>query len=375
MRVIDENRLRDKFDQVLPWLDELQRRVMLAAEAVQLGRGGVALVARTSGVSPVTINKGLRELHKGLPAKVCGSRLRAPGAGRKESTELQPGLVDALESLMEPDCREVPHSPLRWSCTGTRQLAAKLSAAGFTASHQLVHRLLTTRDYRLQAKSRKRSSGPEPAAQFRYIAHQADHFRTAGQPVLVLDMKKKNLLGTLDELQESLIDEALDRDTATFAVEAVGRWWRRVGRELYSNVEGLMISAGGAELNLSWAKTWQLELARLAQEQGLVITVCHLPTGTMKWTGLEHQLASHVTMHWQGRPLLSHDVVVSCLTSGKTHTVEAQAAPEEENQEIWLAEDKLVPNQLKLRRHEFHGEWNYTLHGILPDLNHFEEVY
>lgn len=185
---IDEDKLRQKLSSVLPLLDERQKRVLLAAESRQLGRGGVTLVSRLSGLSRVSIHKGLLELDTVLTGSV-----RSPGAGRKEATDLQPDLLAALDALVDPESRGDPMSPLRWTSKSTRQLARVLREAGFTASHQLVRRLLADMHYRLQGNSKSQEGGihPDRDAQFKYIARTASKFLAAGLPVISVDTKKK----------------------------------------------------------------------------------------------------------------------------------------------------------------------------------------
>lgn len=396
---IDEEKLRQKLSSVLPLLDERQKRVLLAAESRQLGHGGVTLVARLSGLSRVSIHKGLLELDTPLSGDV-----RSPGAGRKEATELQPDLLAALDALVDPESRGDPMSPLRWTSKSTRQLARALREAGFNASHQLVRRLLADMHYRLQGNSKSQEGGihPDRDAQFKYIARTASKFLAVGLPVISVDTKKKELVGDfknggreyqpegtpervrVHDFKDPILGKAIpygvydvarnegwvnvgvDHDTATFAVESIRRWWLFMGKQSYPNADRLLICADGGGSNGSRVRLWKLELARLAQEIGLKITVCHLPPGTSKWNKIEHRLFSQITMNWRGRPLISLEVIIECIAATTTTTgLTVQAVLDTSTYPIGVTTSDEELATLKLRRHKFHGEWNYTLNGIL----------
>lgn len=396
---IDEEKLRQKFCSVLPILDERQKRILLAAEARQLGRGGVSLCSRLSGLSRVSIHKGLLELDEDLQGKV-----RTPGAGRKPATETQPELLAALDALVDPDSRGDPMSPLRWTNKSTRSLARALQGQGFAVSHQLVRTLLLEMSYRLQGnrKSREGSSHPDRDAQFKYISSKAKQFLDAGWPVISVDTKKKELVGDFKnggrEYQpqgkpelvrthdfkdpilgkaipygvydlarnEGWVNIGIDHDTAAFAVESIRRWWYYMGKSSYPDAKQLMICADGGGSNGSRVRLWKLELAKLSRELGLQITVSHFPPGTSKWNKIEHRLFSQITMNWRGRPLTSLEVIVECISATTTTTglnVKAVVDTASYPSGIKVSDEEFAG--LKLRRHKFHGEWNYTVSGFL----------
>ena len=398
MAVIEEALAR-KFEAVLPLLDERQQRVLLGAEARAWGRGGVGVVARAAKVSRTTVSKGLAEIVAGVAPS---TRVRCAGGGRKQLTGHDPELVAALERLVDPGTRGDSMSPLRWTSKSTRTLAEQLREQGHKVGYRTVGKLLRGLGYRLQA-TRKMLEGkqhPDRDAQFRYLADQAKAFLAGGDPVISVDTKKKELVGefanggreyqpkgqpervnTYDfpSLTEGKaipygvydvgdnsgwVSVGVDHDTAAFAVATIRNWWQHVGRHRYPNSGRLLISADGGGSNSSRSRTWKAELAKLAAETGLEITVCHLPPGTSKWNKIEHRLFSHISMNWRGRPLESHEVVVETIAATTTRqglTVHAELDPGAYPTGIKVTDQKL--KALPRRPHDFHPDWNYT---ILP---------
>lgn len=346
-------------------------------------------------MSRVSIHSGLADLGAVLKGKV-----RTPGGGRKPVQETQPDLIDAL---VAPETRGDPISPLRWTSKSTRRLSEALAEPGFQASTVLVTKLLRNMGYSLQgnSKTREGKNHPDRDAQFRYLARHAAKFQAAGQPVISVDTKKKELVGDfknggreyqregepeevrVHDFKDPVLGKAIpygvydlarnegwvnvgtDHDTSTFAVESIRRWWLYMGKERYPNATELMISADGGGSNGSRARLWKLELAKFAEETGLKITVCHLPPGTSKWNKIEHRLFSYISMNWRGRPLVTHEVVVECIAATTTSTglkVEAILDTGEYPTGTVVLDEELAA--IKIRRHKFHGEWNYTLSGI-----------
>lgn len=394
----DEERLRQKVNSVLPLLDERQRRVFLAAEARYHGRGGVTAVSRASGISRVTIHRGIEELDTEQAGKV-----RAPGAGRKKVSDALPGLVEALNALVDKDSRGDPMSPLRWTCKSTRQLVTALGLQGFSVSHEKVAQLLKDLGFSLQANMKTREGGkhPDRNAQFEYLAKQVAERQASGQPVISVDTKKKELVGDFKNggrewqpkgqpeevrvhdfkdpelgkavpygvydvsLNQGWVNVGTDHDTAAFAVESIRRWWYAMGQQSYPGAAELFISADGGGSNGSRVRLWKLELAKLAQEIGLEVTVCHLPPGTSKWNKIEHRLFSHITMNWRGRPLVSHEVIVESIAATTTRTgLKIQAGLDRSMypKSLKVTDEELA--EIDITRHEFHGEWNYTIKGF-----------
>ena len=338
-RVSDED-LRAKFAVLLPALDERQRRLLLGAEARALGRGGIARVAAAAGASLPTVSRGLAEVRTG---GVGDGRVRKPGGGRKSLTETDPGLVKALEALVDPVTRGDPMSPLRWTTKSTRHLADTLTAGGHAVSHVRVGELLHSLGYSLQsnAKAVEGKQHPDRDAQFGHINDTARRYLKAGDPVISCDTKKKELVGEtpgyknngrdwqpegdpvrvgVHDFPDPAIPKAVpygiydlrantgwvtvgcDGDTAAFAVATLRRWWTQVGKVAYPNAKRLLINADAGGSNGYRVRLWKLELAQLATDTGLAITVCHYPPGTSKWNKIEHRLFAAITSNWAGRP-------------------------------------------------------------------------
>jgi len=386
-----------RYAAIAPHLNERQRRLWVGAEAKVLGRGGIALVSRATGVSRPTIYKALAEIDA---PPVTAGRVRQPGAGRKRITETDPDLAAALDALVDPDSRGDPESPLRWTCKSTGQLALALTRGGHPVSSVTVAILLREAGYSLQANAKTTEGGqhPDRDAQFRYLNEQAREFRDAGLPVVSVDAKKKELIGEfknvgrewepkgepvpvnvhdfmVPELGKAIpygvydternvawVSVGQDHDTANFAVETLRRWWAGDGATAYSGADQLMISCDCGGSNGYRVRAWKHQLSRFAAESGLAITVCHLPPGTSKWNKIEHRLFSHISMNWRGRPLTSHEVVVNLIAATTTRTgLKVHAELDSRNYPKGLAVTDNEMSGIDLRPHAFHGEWNYTI--------------
>lgn len=403
---IDEQVLAAKFDVILPHLDERQRRLVLAAEARSLGYGGIALVARASAVSRVTITAGVGELEAG--EEPMPGRARRAGGGRKTLTETDPGLLDALDALVEPDTRGDPMTRLRWTTRSTRNLADDLREQGHRVSHHSVGRLLTgPLGYSLQANA-KTVEGKQHAdrdAQFRYVNDQVTTRLSAGEPVISVDAKKKELIGDYANVGRAwrpadnphrvdvhdfpgpagkavpygVYDLAADAgwvsvgwhgDTASFAVASIRRWWQAVGRTTYPDATSLLITADAGGSNGYRLRLWKKELAAFAADTGIQITVSHMPPGTSKWNKIEHRLFSHISMNWAGQPLTSHEVAVNLITGTKTRTgltVRAERDTGLYPRGVKVSDREMTELMKQhVTPHRFHGEWNYDI--TTPDM-------
>jgi transposase len=396
--------LAEKFRLVWPHLNERQRRVLLGAEAKVRGRGGISQVAEAAGISWPTVQKSVRELEQPGPA-LPPDRARQAGGGRKPVELKDPGLIEALDALVDPDSRGDPESPLRWTVKSTRQLADALTAHGHPVSHRVVGELLHSMGYSLQS-NRKTIEGaqhPDRNAQFEYIHDQIQRYLRAGQPVVSVDTKKKELVGQfknagqewrpkgqaervkVHDFEEAEQGKAIpygvydigqdagwvsvgqDHDTASFAVESLRRWWGQVGRPAYPKARRLLISADSGGSNGSRLRLWKWELARWARETDLEITVCHLPPGTSKWNRIEHRLFSHISMNWRGRPLTSHEVVVHLIGAARTRSglhVQAEMDAGSYPKGTRISDTDFA--RLRIERHKFHGDWNYTIPSQQP---------
>ena len=362
------------------------------------GYGGVALVSRITGLARSTIGRGLGELRSG--AAIDPKRVRRAGGGRKALAAQDATLLDDLRGLVEPETRGDPEAPLLWTAKSLRKLAAGLQALGHRIGHNVVGDVLREMGYSLQAnrKTREGSHHPDRDAQFGYINQQVTAALAAGEPAISVDTKKKELVGDFKNagreyrpkgqpepvrVHDFLIPElgraapygvydigdnagwvslGIDHDTASFAVNAIRRWWQTMGQQRYPEARRLTITADGGGSNGARVRLWKLELQRLADELGLAITVCHLPPGTSKWNKIEHRLFSFITQNWRGKPLVSHQVIVQLIAATTTKaglTVRCELDTNSYPAGIKVADAELA--SVNLQRHDFHGEWNYTI--------------
>ncbi len=389
--------LAEKFATILPHLNERQRRLLVAAEARVLGRGGISRAARASGLSRPTIQAALRELDQ---PGATPARVRQLGGGRKPARMADPALLTELEALVEPTTRGDPMSPLRWTCKSTRQLAQALTQRGHPVSHQVVADLLRAAGYSLQAPRKTLEGGqhPDRDAQFRYLNDQITTFLEQQLPVVSVDTKKKELVGAfknggrewqpsgqpepvkVHDFPDPAVGKAIpygiydvgrntgwvtvgqDHDTASFAVASLRRWWEQVGQPTYPQADQLLICADGGGSNGSRVRLWKVELQQFVDATGIRVSVCHLPPGTSKWNKIEHRLFAHISLNWRGRPLVSHEVVVELIGATTTRTglqVHAELDPASYPTKIKVTDTQLAAVQLT--PHAFHGEWNYTI--------------
>jgi transposase len=396
----DRDRLVGRLAEIKPYLDERQWRLLLGAEARAIGRGGIKWVAGAVGVSADTVAKGAGELERGVAPD---GRVRRKGAGRPALEQADPALVEALESLVDPESRGDPESPLRWTTKSTSHLAGELVRAGHQVSDRSVARLLKRAGYSLQsnAKTVEGRQHPDRDAQFRYLNAQVVAFQGSGDPVISVDTKKKELVGNfagggvewepaghprrvnVHDFADPKLGKAVpygvydvtantgwvnvgtDADTGAFAVESIRRWWNTVGRAAYPHASRLLITADSGGSNGSRLRLWKTELASFAAETGLSITVGHLPPGTSKWNRIEHRLFCHISMNWRGRPLTSHEVIIETIAATTTKTgltVRAVLDTSTYPKGIKISDKQMKEFEAAhLERHAFHGDWNYTI--------------
>jgi Rhodopirellula transposase DDE domain len=396
-----EARIRRKFRLVAVELDERRRRQWAAAEARDVGWGGISLVARATGLSRPTIMAGLKELELSAKSRlVAAARVRSPGGGRRTLTQSDPGLLEALERLIDPATRGDPMSPLRWTCKSTAKLAEELTRQNHPVSDRTVAMLLKQSGYSLQAnrKSREGSSHPDRNAQFEYINRQVRAFQKRQQPVVSVDTKKKELVGEFknpgEEWQpqgqpqpvnvhdfpdkklgkaipygvydlagnEGWVSVGIDHDTAEFACASILRWWNEMGSARFPRATELMITADGGGSNSSRNRLWKKSLQCLANDLGMTLKICHFPPGTSKWNKIEHRLFCFITKNWRGRPLTTYEVIVNLIASTTTKKgliVRAALDPRQYETGITVSDEEL--EHLRLTRAKFHGEWNYSI--------------
>jgi transposase len=398
--MVNEPEVRARFEMLAPFLNERTRRLAAAAEAAAIGRGGITRVSRATGVSRRAIASGLAQLK--APDDWDEGRIRRPGGGRKRTVEADATLRADLERLIDPVTRGDPESPLRWTCKSIRKLAEELKRTGHATSHRMVAELLHESGYSLQA-NRKTIEGkghPDRNAQFEHINRKVRAALKAGEPVISVDAKKKELVGDFKNAgrewrpegdpevvrvydfvipglgrvtpygvydmarNAGWVNVGTDHDTSAFAVASIRRWWDSMGRAHYPMARKLLITADGGGSNGSRVRLWKLELQRLASETGLRISVCHFPPGTSKWNKIEHRLFSFISQNWRGRPLVSHEVVVNLIAATTTETGLKVACELDRNSYppgIKVSKEDMAG--ISLRKDKFHGEWNYT---ILP---------
>jgi transposase len=384
---------------LLPRLNERDRRLALATEAKSWGYGGITAVRRATGASRKTIQRGLAELSDDS-AEGDSGRVRASGGGRKKAEVANPELVDELEGLIEPDTRGDPESPLRWTTKSTRHLAATLRERGHSISHSVVAKLLHSLGYSLQG-TRKTLEGhqhPDRNDQFRYINTLASELLASGDPVISVDTKKKEIVGQFSQAgkewhpqgepvevstynfpdqadgkaipygvydltdNSAWVSVGIDHDTAVFAVATIDKWWEHMGKKKYPNARRIFITADGGGSNGHRPWLWKHELAQLATRTGLEIIVSHYPPGTSKWNKIEHRLVSRITQNWRGRPLETYQTIVNLIASTTTSTgltVRCELDPNLYPTKIKLTDQQ--KNSIPITRHPFHGDWNYTI--------------
>ncbi len=390
-----------RYGEMAAVLNEQSRRRYVALEAQALGRGGVSLMARISGLARSTIYHGLSDIRHKVSAPP--GRIRNEGGGRKKKAVEDPTLVVDLTSLVAPVTRGDPMRPLLWTSRSLRSLVKELAKKGHKVCPSVVGDLLRSMGYSLQANSKTREGGKhiDRDGQFQYINTQATAFLTANEPVISVDTKKKELVGNFknngrewrpkgtpeavnihDFIDPKLsravpygvydinnnvgwVSVGTDHDTASFAVNAIRRWWRTMGKKRFPKAKCLMISADGGGSNGYRVRLWKVELQKLADELKLPITVCHLPPGTSKWNKIEHRLFSFITINWRGKPLRSYRTIVQLIAATTTDsglTVRAELDENKYPKGVKVSDAQLAA--VNLSRHAFHGDWNYTIAPI-----------
>lgn len=392
---------------MLPLLDEKQRRLYLANEAKALGHGGITQVSRVSGVSRVTITRGLSEIQPGstlAPAPRC----RRPGGGRKRLDAKHPGLLGELQALLEPHTKGDPMNPLVWSSKSTRALEAALREKGYSISDTTVAERLKSLGYSLQANKKDLAltpCHPDRDAQFEHINATAKAHMAAGNPVISIDAKKKEIIGNfknhgaeyarkktpvkvfdhdfpIPELGKAtpygvydvmknagFVSVGVSGDTAEFAVASIRRWWLEMGREAYPSATRLYITADSGGSNGSRVRLWKVKLQELSNALGLTLQVSHFPSGTSKWNKIEHRLFSFVSKNWRGKPLVSLAVIVNLIAATRTKAgLTVKCVVDYGTYPKGVTVPKREMEELNIQHDDFHGEWNYSIapKGLFP---------
>jgi hypothetical protein len=379
-------------------MDERSRRLFAATEALAFGYGGVTTVATVTGIARSTINRGITELKDG--ANKIGRRQRKPGGGRWSAEKVHPELLAAIEELADGAIRGDPESVLRWISRSQRNIVTALCEQGFNVSQKLVGRLLKQLHYSCQAncKTKEGSSHPDRNAQFEYINGSLKKAIAAGDPVISVDTKKKELVGDFknggSELRrqgqpeqvrvhdfaikglgkvapygvydiaanQGWVNVGIDSDTAAFSGESISRWWNMLGKKRYPTAKNLHITADCGGSNGSRVRLWKREIQKFANETGISITVTHLPPGTSKWNKIEHRLFAFISQNWRGKPLVSHQVIIQLIAATKTDTGLSVACDIDRN--LYPKGTKVSKTEmaeLNIEYHSFHADWNYTI--------------
>jgi hypothetical protein len=393
--------IRRKFDSLSHLMDERARRCWAAAEAMELGWGGVSAVSLATSMSRTTITEGIKQLRRGdYTAPEADGRIRRLGGGRKPVTETDPELLGALERLVDPLSRGDPQSPLRWTLKSTQRLARELTSQNHPVGARTVAALLRKAGYSLLAnrKTREGAQHPDRNRQFEYINDQVRRFQHCGQPAISVDTKKKELVGDFKNAgrqwrpkdnpeqvrvhdfkdkdlgkaipygvydmlnNQGWVSVGIDHDTAQFATRSILLWWTEMGSARFPHARRLLITADGGGSNSHRSRLWKLSLQELANETGLKLVVCHFPPGTSKWNKIEHRLFSYITQNWQGEPLATLQTIVELIGSTTTKgglKVRARLDTKSYETGIKVTDEELAA--VKLERHETHGSWNYTI--------------
>lgn len=404
--MIDHAAIKLRYEALDPLLDERGRRRFAAAEALAAGLGGVAAVSQITGIARSTIGRGLAELRGEAAPEAASGRVRRNGAGRRSLVAKDPTLLADLKALVEPVTRGDPMSPLLWTAKSLRNLASGLGKLGHRIGHNVVADLLRDLGYSLQGniKTLEGSHHPDRDAQFGYINDQVKTALATNQPAISVDTKKKELVGDFKNagrdyrpkgqpepvrVHDFIIPElgraapygvydiadnagwvsvGIDHDTASFAVNAIRRWWQTMGGERYPNATQLLITADGGGSNGARVRLWKRELQALANELGMAITVCHLPPGTSKWNKIEHRLFSFITLNWRGKPLVSYQTIVQLIAATTTETgLKVRSEIDTNSYPSGVKVTDAEMEEINIRRHDFHGDWNYTISPQQPN--------
>ena len=390
--------IRRRFEELSPALNERGRRLFAAAEARAYGFGGVSAVARATGIARSTIARGVEEIE--VKPQAEKGRVRKPGGGRKAKRVADSSLLSDLGRLVAADTRGDPMRTLLWTSKSLRHLSLALQARGHAVCPHVVADCLRELGYSLQAnrKTREGSEHMDRNAQFQYLNDQATAFLKANEPVVSVDTKKKELVGNYknngrewrprgvpevvnvhDFIDPKLgravpcgvydiadnkgwVSVGTDHDTASFAVQAIRRWWTTMGQPRYPQASRLLITADGGGSNGYRVRLWKIELQALADEMHIPITVCHLPPGTSKWNKIEHRLFSFITLNWRGKPLRSFKTIVQLIAATTTDaglTVRAELDERKYPKGVKISDAQLA--SVRLSRHCFHGDWNYSI--------------
>jgi len=394
----DNQKLVEKINSMLPFLNEVQKRVYLASEALHLGRGGKIKLEKLIGVSHNTINKGIRDLQSDTSDNTT-QKLRKKGGGRKQ--KINDVIWEKIKAFITPYTRGEPDSPLLWVSKSLRNIESALKSEGIFVSYRIIGDALKRNGFSLQA-NRKTYEGKghkDRDAQFEFINRRVQEYHSENQPTISVDAKKKELVGNYknngqewhkknspekvnayDFLTDAegvaipygifdlfnnkgWVNVGITKDTAEFAVQSIRNWWYKMGIYYYNKATSLLITADGGGSNSSKGKLWKFELQKFANETGLKIEVVHFPPGTSKWNKIEHRLFSYISKNWRGKPLISYKVIVNLIASTKTKTgLDVECEIDTNDYKTGIKIKKKLMEEIEIVRSSFHGEWNYSIY-------------
>jgi transposase len=393
----DDKKLKEKLAVILPSLNEKQRRLLLAAEAIAIGYGGIKIISELTGVSSNTIARGIADVRDG---NLDTAGVRKSGSGRKKLTLKYPDLKACIEEMIEPDTRGDPESPLRWTCKSVRNISDFLRERGHFAGRQSVARILHEMEFSLQGnrKTKEGEDHPDRDQQFRFISKKCKSFLSNRDPVISVDTKKKELVGEYKNSgrewhtngkpievnghdfpnpdvpkaipygiydigdNSGWVNVGITADTAEFAVSSIRYWWQYVGSKRYENSNRILICADAGGSNGYRSRLWKKELQKLSNSRKLEISVCHFPPGISKWNKIEHRLFSFISINWRGKPLTTYQVVINLIAATKTRTgLTVKARLDKKTYKKGRKVADLEIKELNIKVNKFHGEWNHTI--------------
>ena len=341
---------------ILPQLNEKQRRLYLASEAITYGRGGIAEAMRHSGVSRNTIKRGIKELETGI---TNDGRVRRIGGGRGYVEDKYPDIEEKIRKLIDGSTYGNPERVLSYTTESMRKIANELSEQGIKVGYVTVGEILEAMGYSKQANQKMLQVGeahPDRNAQFEHINKTSAEYIKAGDPVISVDTKKRENIGNfknngkeyrknkepravldhdfpLKELGKispygvynlnhntGFVNLGTSHDTSEFAVESISRWWETVGKHTFKNSKKIYINCDSGGSNGCARRMWKYQLQQFADRTGLEIEVSHFPTGTSKWNKVEHRLFCYISKNWQGKPLVDIQTAVDLIGSTRTTT-------------------------------------------------------
>jgi len=398
--IVEDKKIQERIESLFPFLNEKQKRLLLAAESKSYGWGGQSKISTLTGVSRKLIARGMKELEN-TDLQADNNRIRRVGAGRKKEVDKQSGLETTILQIVEPHTVGDPERPLLWTGKSVRHIQEELKYQGFTVSHELIRQILSEQGYSLQTNRKTKEGGthPDRDAQFEFINSQSKEFMNDNQPVISIDCKKKELIGDyknngkewqpvknpvevnvydfIDKTQgkaspygvydiknnKGWISVGISSDTAAFAVATVRSWWENEGRNEYQNAEKLYINADGGGSNGVRNRLWKSELQQFATDTGLSIYVSHFPPGTSKWNKIEHRLFSYISMNWRGKPLTSLAVLLGLIRGTTTQTgLTVRAELDEKTYRTGIKISNKELKKINMECNKFHSEWNYIIH-------------